>query len=145
MTQQSSDAPPSISSLPRVSLYQRVTDRVSYAQGTPANLTFWLIAIGLWFAFGPELAHATFLPAWVSSNAWNFPLNTGTSCLELFIGFLVAASTNRSERNLENALAAIQASEDRDAEAIKANAVLTQRVDELTGEIHRLAAQLATK
>jgi hypothetical protein len=65
--------------------------------------------------------------------------------LELFIGFLVAASTNRSERNLENALAAIQASEDRDAEAIKANAVLTQRVDELTGEIHRLAAQMATK
>jgi len=63
MTQQSSAVPPATSSPRRLSLYQRATDAVSFAEGTLANLTFWLIAIGLWFAFGLELTHATFLPA----------------------------------------------------------------------------------
>lgn len=126
-----------------LSLYQRITDKVSYAQGTPGNLTFWLVVIGLWFAFGPELGHATFIPGWASSNAWNFPLNTGTSCMELFIGFLVSASTNRSERHLETTLERMGAQEQRIElveeglrSDIAANTALTQ-------EIHRLAQQNA--
>jgi hypothetical protein len=85
------------------------------------------------------------MPSWFVSTGFNFPMNLFTTVAELFIGFLVAAAENRSERNLEATLAAIQASEDRDAAAIKVNAELTRRVDELTGEIHRLAAQMATK
>lgn len=141
----------------RQSLYQRATDRISYAQGTPANLTFWLLAVGLWFAFGPEVARATFIPSWASSNAWNFPLNTGTSCLELFIGFLVSASTNRSERNLEITLGRIEAQEEaisaQEAQIaaveeslraeIQTNTDLTQQVHALVTLVHGLVAQLA--
>jgi low affinity Fe/Cu permease len=155
MTQQSSAAQAGTWNAPtpkRLSLYQRMTDAVSYAQGTPYNLTFWLIAIGLWFAFGPELARATFIPAWASSNEWNFPLNTGTSCLELFIGFLVAASTNRSERNLENTLAGIGAQgrkisevEDKLTDALAANTELTRQVRDLTVEVHALVSAMAPK
>jgi low affinity Fe/Cu permease len=150
MTRQSSTAPPATLSPRELSLYQRVTDKVSFAQGTPYNLTFWLIAVGLWFAFGPELAHATFIPAWASSNAWNFPLNTGTSCLELFIGFLVAASTNRSERNLELTLSGIAAQEEQIRVVedglradLTANTELTQQVHALTEQVHALVTAAA--
>jgi hypothetical protein len=42
----------------------------------------------------------TFLPSWFTSNAFDFPLNTVTTLAELYIGFLVAAATNRAERYL---------------------------------------------
>lgn len=128
----------------KLSLYQRITDWISFAQGTPVNLTFWLIAVGAWIGFGPELAHASFIPQWAYSNTWNFPLNTGTSCMELFIGFLVAASTNRSERHLEHTLDGITAQEQRItdveeklSEALTLNTRLTQAVHDLTADVHR--------
>jgi hypothetical protein len=123
--------------------------KLSAAMGRPTNIIIWLILVVGWiviFAFGgPHLASGTWRPSWFISTGFNFPMNLSTTVAELFIGFLVAAAANRSERNLEATLAAIQASEDRDAAAIKVNAELTQKVDELTGEIHRLAAQMATK
>jgi low affinity Fe/Cu permease len=129
-------------------LYQKITDVISYAQGTPANLTFWLVIIGLWFAFGPELAHATFVPRWASSATWNFPLNTGTSVLELFIGFLVSASTNRSEKHLELTLAGISGQEnqiasveDKLSESLRVNTDLTREVHKLTTAIHGMVSQ----
>jgi hypothetical protein len=39
------------------------------------------------------------MPSWFTSNNFNFPLNTVTTIAELYIGFLVGASTNRTERH----------------------------------------------
>ena len=78
-----------------------LADWVSYAMGTPANIILWIIAVGLWIYFGPVIARSTFLPDWFTSNAFNFPLNTVTTLAELYIGFLVGAASNRTERHNE--------------------------------------------
>lgn len=79
-------------------VFLTVADKVSYAMGTPGNIIFWLIAVGIWFYFGPTIAKSSFLPDWFTSNAFNFPLNTVTTLAELYIGFLVGAASNRAER-----------------------------------------------
>jgi hypothetical protein len=79
--------------------FVRIADRVSYAVGTWQNIVVWLVLIGAWFAAGPYIAQHSFLPTWFTSNDFNFPLNTVTTIAELYIGFLVGASTNRTERN----------------------------------------------
>jgi hypothetical protein len=57
---------------------------------------------------------------------------------ELYIGFLVGASSNRSERNLEMTLARISAQDDQiDAVELKLSESLKQNTD-LTAEIHKL-------
>jgi hypothetical protein len=76
-----------------------IADRVSYAMGTWQNILVWIVLVGTWFAFGPYLASHSILPAWFTSNSFNFPLNTVTTIAELYIGFLVGASTNRTERH----------------------------------------------
>jgi uncharacterized membrane protein len=76
-----------------------IADRVSYAMGTWQNIVVWVILVGTWFAFGPYLANHSILPTWFTSNSFNFPLNTVTTIAELYIGFLVGASTNRTERH----------------------------------------------
>lgn len=78
-------------------------DWVSDAMGTPANILAWLIAVIGWtvlFGTHPALANTNFLPAWFTSQAYNFPLNLITTVAELFIGFLVAAAANRVQRVL---------------------------------------------
>jgi uncharacterized membrane protein len=84
------------------SRFVRIADRVSYAMGTWQNIVVWIILVGTWFALGPYLAHHSVLPAWFTSNNFNFPLNTVTTIAELYIGFLVGASTNRTERHNRN-------------------------------------------
>lgn len=79
-------------------IFLTIADKVSYIMGTPINIIFWLLTVGLWFYFAPIIAKSSFLPNWFISNEFNFPLNTVTTLLELFIGFLVGASANRSER-----------------------------------------------
>lgn len=84
--------------------FVRIADAVSFGMGTPTNIFFWILAVAIWFWLGytqRELfASGSFLPDWFTSNAWNFPLNTITTLAELYIGFLVAAAANRSERTL---------------------------------------------
>ena len=84
--------------------FVRIADAVSFGMGTPTNIFFWIVAVIIWFYLGytrRELfAQDDFLPAWFTSNSWNFPLNTITTLAELYIGFLVAAAANRSERKL---------------------------------------------
>lgn len=86
--------------------FLRFADAVSFGMGTPTNILFWILAVVIWFYLGvtqKELfARGKFLPEWFTSNSWNFPLNTITTLLELYIGFLVAAATNRAERELRN-------------------------------------------
>jgi low affinity Fe/Cu permease len=92
----------------RESAFLRVADYVSAAMGRPTNIIIWLVAVVAWtavFAFGgPHIAGGTWLPRWFTSQGFNFPLNLATTVAELFIGFLVAAASNRSERNLETTL-----------------------------------------
>jgi low affinity Fe/Cu permease len=95
----------------RESVFLKVADYVSAAMGRPTNIMIWLIAVVAWTAVfalgGSHIASGTWLPAWFTSQGFNFPLNLVTTVAELFIGFLVAAASNRSERNLEMTLARI--------------------------------------
>ena len=86
--------------------FVKVADAVSFGMGTPTNILFWILAVVVWFYLGytrrEMFAEGDFLPAWFTSNSWNFPLNTITTLAELYIGFLVAAAANRSERTLRS-------------------------------------------
>jgi low affinity Fe/Cu permease len=118
--------------LARESPFEKVADWVSAAMGRPTNIMVWLVLVIAWtaiFAFGgSRITAGTWLPAWFTSQGFNFPLNLITTVAELFIGFLVAAASNRSERNLKATLAAIQAAEDRDEEMEKRNAELGEQL-----------------
>jgi low affinity Fe/Cu permease len=138
----------------KLSLFQRIADRVSYGMGTPTNIAVWIVLVVGWtllFAFGgAKIASGTWLPVWFTSTGFNFPLNLVTTVAELYIGFLVGASSNRSERNLEATLASIgaQGRQIRDVElklgqTLEVNTNLTREVHELSKLIH--AAVTATK
>ena len=129
-------------------LFLRIADRVSFGMGTPTNIGFWLLAVAVWFALGlflPSLwTKSQFLPAWFTSTSWNFPLNTVTTLAELYIGFLVAAATNRAEKALGLVInhiltntEKIEALEERLAEQIDENTSLTREVHELSTAVHR--------
>ncbi len=130
----------------RLSLFQRAADRVSYAMGTPLNIGIWIVIVVGWtllFALHIVNASGTFLPAWFTSTGYNFPLNLVTTVAELYIGFLVGASSNRSERNLEATLARIigqdaqiSTVEARLSDALKQNTLLTAEIHSLTKLIH---------
>lgn len=85
--------------------FLKIADAVSFGMGTPTNILFWILAVVIWFILGSTrsalFTQGSFLPNWFTSNAWNFPLNTITTLAELYIGFLVAAATNRAERELK--------------------------------------------
>jgi low affinity Fe/Cu permease len=138
----------------RESFFEKIADYVSAAMGRPANIIVWLILVLAWtfiFAFGGKhLASGTWMPAWFTSTGFNFPMNLITTVCELFIGFLVAAASNRSERNLDRTLAAIaaqgvkvQETEDRLAAVDAENGALLRQNTELTEEVHAMATQQA--
>jgi low affinity Fe/Cu permease len=130
----------------RESIFNRIADYVSAAMGRPTNIMIWLVLVVGWtllFAAHIVSANANFLPGWFTGTAFNFPLNLITTVAELFIGFLVAAAANRSERNLELTLAAIADQEKHieDVEAalsaeLASNTVLTQQVHDMASQIH---------
>jgi len=130
------------------SVFDRLADNVSAAMGRPANIMIWLVLVAGWtalFAAHIVSANANFLPGWFTGTAFNFPLNLVTTVAELFIGFLVAAAANRSERNLELTLAAIAEQEgqiedvqEKLSAELASNTALTQQVHELTSQIHVL-------
>lgn len=97
--------------------FVKIADAVSFGMGTPTNIIFWILAVVVWFYLGytrQELfAEGNFLPSWFTSNAWNFPLNTITTLAELYIGFLVAAAANRSERTLRSMIEHTRATVDK--------------------------------
>src|ERR1700689_4414733 len=134
----------------RESIFNRTADYVSAAMGRRANIMVWLLLVVGWtviFATHLVSANANFLPGWFTGTAFNFPLNLVTTVAELFIGFLVAAAANRSERNLELTLAAIANQgkhiadvETRLTEEVASNTALTQQVHDLTREIRDFLA-----
>jgi low affinity Fe/Cu permease len=135
----------------KLSLFQRIADKVSYGMGTPLNITIWVILVLAWLLlFALDHSHnvqnGSFMPKWFTSTGFNFPLNLVTTVAELYIGFLVGASSNRSERHLEDTLSRISAQNDmiraqetqiNDVEA-KLSASLDQNTA-LTKEVHELA------
>jgi low affinity Fe/Cu permease len=147
--------PPAATAAPtereNLSLFQRVADKVSYGMGTPLNITIWVILVLAWlllFALdhSSNVQNGSFMPKWFTSTGFNFPLNLVTTVAELYIGFLVGASSNRSERNLEATLSRISTQNDmiraqevqiNDVEA-KLSASLEQNTT-LTKEVHELA------
>jgi low affinity Fe/Cu permease len=149
------DSPPA-----RESVFLKVADYVSAAMGRPTNIIIWIIAVVAWTAVfalgGPHIAGGTWLPAWFTSQGFNFPLNLITTVAELFIGFLVAAASNRSERNLEVTLARIGEQDEHIAdvetrlgESITQNTILTNQLSEslaqnieLTKTVEDLARQV---
>jgi low affinity Fe/Cu permease len=127
----------------RESPFERVADYVSAAMGRPANIIVWVILVAAWTALGPYLAVHPFLPAWAVSTGWNFPLNLVTTVAELFIGFLVAAASNRSERNLASAISAIIRQEQHISDmesALRDEIAVNTR---LTRQVHKLAVSTA--
>jgi low affinity Fe/Cu permease len=130
----------------RESIFNRTADYVSAAMGRPTNIMIWLVLVAGWtllFAAHIVSANANFLPRWFTGTAFNFPLNLITTVAELFIGFLVAAAANRSERNLELTLAAIadqekhiEDVETKLSEAVATNTALTQQVHDMASQIH---------
>ena len=121
-------------------------DKVSYGMGTPLNIGIWIVIVVGWtlmFAVHLVNAKGTFLPAWFTSTGYNFPLNLVTTVAELYIGFLVGASSNRSERNLEATLGRISAQDEQIgsveaklSEALRQNTALTTEIHKLTKLIH---------
>jgi hypothetical protein len=114
-------------------LFQRVADKVSYGMGTPANIAIWIVLVVGWtllFALSSSksIEGGTFLPAWFTSTGYNFPLNLVTTVAELYIGFLVGAASNRSERNLEDTLGQIENLEEKLRILIQENTELTAKV-----------------
>ena len=82
----------------RPTAFDRFADWVSEAMGRPLNIAFWFVVVVTWtliFALGgPKLSSGSWLPAWFTSQGYNFPLNLITTVAELFIGFLVATAAN---------------------------------------------------
>jgi low affinity Fe/Cu permease len=127
--------------VPRLSIFDRTADRVSFFMGTPTNIGIWIVLVVAWtslFALHIVGSNANFLPAWFTGTAYNFPLNLVTTVAELYIGFLVGAASNRSERNLETTIAGLAAHgrqldavEDRLAQALAENTDLTVQIHKL--------------
>src|SRR5271156_6335686 len=114
-------------------VFQRIADKVSYGMGTPLNIAIWIVLVLGWtllFALSSSksIQGGTFLPAWFTSTGYNFPLNLVTTVAELYIGFLVGASSNRSERNLEDTLGQIETLEKSLGTLIQENTDLTTKV-----------------
>ena len=79
-------------------MFQRIADRVSYGMGTPLNIFIWIVLVVGWtllFALSSSknIQGGKFLPVWFTSTGYNFPLNLVTTVAELYIGFLVGASS----------------------------------------------------
>lgn len=126
-------------------------DKVSYGIGTPLNIGFWVFAMVVWFAIfiiHPALAEKNFMPAWFTSTSFNFPLNTVTTLLELYVGFLVAAATNRAQRALTQLFSHMMhvveqqdSMEKKMVDLLNENTRLTTEVHKLTTEIHQKLAK----
>src|SRR5580658_5396894 len=121
-------------------VFQRIADKVSYGMGTPLNIAIWLVVVLGWtllFALSSSksIQGGTFLPQWFTSTGYNFPLNLVTTVAELYIGFLVGASSNRSERNLEDTLARIDQQEKQIQAVESALSIALRENTELTKEV----------
>jgi low affinity Fe/Cu permease len=131
----------------RPTAFDRFADWVSEAMGRPLNIAFWFVLITAWtllFALGgPRLASGNWLPAWFTSQGFNFPLNLITTVAELFIGFLVATAANRAQNALTALLDKIDMQEERIGETEGNIVRLIQENSGIISDIHTLTTQVA--
>jgi low affinity Fe/Cu permease len=132
----------------QASVFQRVADWTSAAMGRPANIMIWLVAVIAWtliFALGSShISNGDWLPAWFTSQGFNFPLNLVTTVAELFIGFLVGAASNRSERNLEATLGRIEQLEQSVDEQAKTSLALLRSNTDIITQMPQLQTAAST-
>lgn len=127
------------------SAFQRLADWTSAAMGRPANIMVWLLLVVVWTAiFAAKFvpANGSFLPAWFTGQGFNFPLNLVTTVAELFIGFLVAAASNRAQRVVEGVIDGIRTVLDHVSVTEEKLAIALQQNTELTAAVHDLAKQI---
>src|SRR5580698_4876485 len=131
----------------RPTAFDRFADWVSEAMGRPLNIAFWFVLITAWtllFALGgPRLSSGNWLPAWFTSQGFNFPLNLITTVAELFIGFLVATAANRAQNALTALLDKIDMQEERIGETEGNIVRLIQENTGIISDIHTLTTQVA--
>jgi len=131
----------------REGIFDRAADFVSFAMGRPKNIVFWLVLVLAWtfvFVFGgPHLRSGNWLPSWFTSTGYNFPLNLVTTVAELFIGFLVAAAANRSEKALRAIIDRILTETDEIDALLKENTELTRQVQANTSRLEEVHAHIA--
>ncbi len=124
------------------STFLKLANWVSEAMGKPGNIAFWFVLVVAWtlvFALGGQhLASGTWLPSWFTSTGYNFPLNLVTTVAELFIGFLVAAASNRAQDALTVLLAHIRTTVERDETIEKRLGVAIAENTQLTLKVHDL-------
>jgi hypothetical protein len=124
------------------STFLKLANWVSEAMGKPGNIAFWFVLVVAWtlvFALGGQhLASGTWLPSWFTSTGYNFPLNLVTTVAELFIGFLVAAASNRAQDALTVLLAHIRTTVERDETIEKRLGVAIAENTQLTLRVHDL-------
>jgi low affinity Fe/Cu permease len=129
----------------RENFFDKVADWVSFAMGRPKNIIFWLVLVLGWtliFATHIVSATANFMPAWFTGQSYNFPLNIVTTVAELFIGFLVAAAANRSEKALSTIINHILTETDEIDSLLKENTDLTRQVHATTARLTEIEAHL---
>lgn len=127
--------------------FLKIADQVSFGMGTPANILAWIVLVAVWFLLGllnqKLFISGNFLPQWFISTGWNFPLNTITTLAELYIGFLVAAATNRAQRSLEKLINDIYALSQAIYNLIKRIEKIAKNIEHLTLEQDQILKQLA--
>ncbi len=127
--------------------FDRFADWVSEAMGRPLNIAFWFVLVAAWtllFALGGhKLSSGTWLPAWFTSQGFNFPLNLVTTVAELFIGFLVATAANRAQNALTALLDKIDLQEQQIEETETNIVALIEENTDLTTAIHALTTEMA--
>lgn len=69
-----------------------------------------LIALVLWIGLGPLMHY---------SDTWQLIANTPTTWLELFIGFLLAAAANRSEKRVKQILEMIEKNQEQEMQQLQ--------------------------
>lgn len=69
--------------------FTNIADVVSEAMGEWWVMAVSIVAVAIWIAAGPLFNY---------SDTWQLLINTPTTILEMWIGFLIAAAANRTER-----------------------------------------------
>jgi low affinity Fe/Cu permease len=108
-----------------VNINERFTDladRVSEIMGRWWVTAISLVFVLLWLAIGPFVQF---------SDSWQLWMNSPTTVAELFIGFLIAAATNRVERRHDVLLETIKARTTADVETTRKNEQDIQEIKQM--------------
>jgi low affinity Fe/Cu permease len=113
----------------RKTLDERFTDLadiISEGMGKWWVTAISLVLVFIWLAFGPFMHF---------SDSWQLIANSPTTIAELFIGFLLAAATNRVERRHEQLLREIKTHTQVDLFTTREDVRTTERAERATRQV----------